>query len=152
MVMRCHRGFVQLALEHGACLVPCFTFGDNDLGLRALHQDPLSLGWLFKAITGIWLPRVLPAARSCAITTVVGEAIPLPRRGEGHASEAEITKYQASSHMPVPPSRLHAEHKSSRNSLASVQEEYIDALKILYAANVKLYGGPNAAKELEIVE
>ena len=35
LVLRCHKGFGELAIEHGLHLVPVYTFGDNDLGLKA---------------------------------------------------------------------------------------------------------------------
>lgn len=124
LVLSCHRGFIELALEHGAALVPVYTFGDNDLGLRACHHPLLGLADLFKAVTGIWLPRVLPARRTCAVTTVVGEMIPTPRRGPGGASEAEVTEYHT---------------------------KYTQALKALYAAHVAECGGPSAAAEIRIV-
>lgn len=126
LVLRCHRGFVELAIEHGLSLVPVFTFGDNDLGVRAWHDlgGDTTLGSLFKKTTGIWLPRVLPARRSCGITTVVGEAIQTPRRGSGGASEAEVSEYHS---------------------------RYCRALERLYKTHVAECGGPNAAREIRIV-
>lgn len=31
LTLRCRRGFVRVALEHGASLVPVFSFGENDI-------------------------------------------------------------------------------------------------------------------------
>ena len=129
LVLKCHRGFVELALEQGLLLVPCYTFGDNDLGLRSWACDDVPvvgmLGRYFKQTTGILLPLLLPARRSCGVTMVVGEAIPTTKHGSGGATVAEVDE---------------------------IHQRYCDALAALYAAHVEQYGGPNAAREITFVK
>ena len=97
---------------------------DNDLGLRAASWSLFGFAAFFKAVTGIWMPRVLPAARSCGVAVVVGEAIPVPRRGPNGWTEEEADA-------------LHA--------------TYVKALQALYASHVDKYGGPMAPKEIQLV-
>ena len=60
LVLRKRRGFVKLALQTGASLVPCYNFGENDT------FDVLSSDWhtvrkmkeLFQAVFGISLPLI----------------------------------------------------------------------------------------------
>lgn len=78
------RGFVKLALETGASLVPCYSFNENDAFNVA--TDKTMPGWLdtarkkFQAIFGISLPLITsPIPRKVKIVTVLGEAIPVER-------------------------------------------------------------------------
>lgn len=80
-------GFVRLAIESGASLIPMFSFGENDVYVPIIDNPPGSLMRLiqekFKSIFGFTLPMImgrkslplLPRRRS--ITTVIGSAIPV---------------------------------------------------------------------------
>ena len=57
LVLSCRRGFIELALEHGAHLVPIYTFGEvRSLGVKP--TDVLGVGNLMKRLLGIWIPLV----------------------------------------------------------------------------------------------
>eukprot|EP00049_Salpingoeca_infusionum_P018162 m.356001 g.356001 ORF g.356001 m.356001 type:complete len:348 (+) comp17413_c0_seq1:211-1254(+) len=88
------RGFVKLALETGASLVPIFSFNENNtyhlFGLESQWVDTLKTK--FQRIFGISLPlmkNILP--RKCEITVVVGRAIPVPHIEA--PSDEEVEKY-----------------------------------------------------------
>lgn len=87
------KGFVRLALQHGACLVPVYLFGENELYASAPPSPPSSL-WgrcahATKRLLGFTLPAVrgrgilqythglLP--RRVPVHTVVGTPIPVHR-------------------------------------------------------------------------
>ncbi|GAB5584667.1 acyl-CoA wax alcohol acyltransferase 1 [Prionailurus iriomotensis] len=92
LILRKRKGFVRTALQHGAHLVPTFTFGETEVYDQVLfHKD----SWMhkfqscFRSIFGFYfcvfygrgfcqgstglLPYSLP------IVTVVGEPLPLPK-------------------------------------------------------------------------
>jgi len=76
-------GFIRLALQHGAALVPVYNFGENDLFRQLLPNPPGSTvrgiqdtlkGWM-----GFSLPALVPAMPAHKqVTTVVGRPIDLP--------------------------------------------------------------------------
>ncbi|XP_066578413.1 2-acylglycerol O-acyltransferase 3b isoform X2 [Amia ocellicauda] len=87
LVIRDRKGFVRLALQYGAALVPVYSFGENDVFEQVLLEEG-SLGrWLqgmvrrvlgfapclFKGGTWGFLPYRTP------ITIVVGSPIPVPK-------------------------------------------------------------------------
>jgi 2-acylglycerol O-acyltransferase 2 len=83
------KGFVKLALEHGASLVPVFSFGETDIFEQIVSNPPNSLvrkiQEKLKAIFGYSLPLVwgrsffgLPHRRK--ITTIIGEPIRVPKK------------------------------------------------------------------------
>ncbi|XP_028911811.1 2-acylglycerol O-acyltransferase 2-A-like [Ornithorhynchus anatinus] len=93
--LRNRMGFIKLALEHGASLVPVFSFGENDLydqvpnprgsGLRRV-QD-----WLLRRL-GLAFPLfhahgLLPFRSP--VTTVVGAPLPVPRTAQ--PSRAQVS-------------------------------------------------------------
>ncbi|PNI56803.1 MOGAT2 isoform 1 [Pan troglodytes] len=103
LLLRNRKGFVRLALTHGAPLVPIFSFGENDL----FDQIPNSSGsWLryiqnrLQKIMGISLPLfhgrgvfqysfgLIPYCRP--ITTVVGKPIEVQKTL--HPSEEEVNQ------------------------------------------------------------
>ena len=81
-------GFVRLALQHGAPLVPVFTFGENEVYAQVAPNPPGSalrslqewgkrvLGFSMPAIYGRLGPIPMPFRRR--ITTVVGKPLPVP--------------------------------------------------------------------------
>ena len=107
LVLLRRKGFVKLALKHGAHLVPVFSFGECDLyNQKVYHRGsrvrrlleklrstlgfstPLALGrGIFNYDFGM-LPHRRP------LTTVIGKPIPLPCLGP-HPSSDDIDKYHA---------------------------------------------------------
>ncbi|XP_035383145.1 2-acylglycerol O-acyltransferase 3b isoform X2 [Electrophorus electricus] len=87
VVMKQRKGFVRLALENGAHLVPVYSFGENELFPQVVLPEGSvgrRLQALFKQVMGFapclftggrWL--LLPYRRP--VTTVVGSPIPVPR-------------------------------------------------------------------------
>ncbi|XP_048044092.1 2-acylglycerol O-acyltransferase 3b isoform X1 [Megalobrama amblycephala] len=87
VVMKHRKGFVRLALEHGADLVPVYSFGENELFPQVVLPEGSvgrRLQALFKQIMGFapclftggrWL--LLPFRRP--VTTVVGHPITVPQ-------------------------------------------------------------------------
>ncbi|XP_027129128.1 2-acylglycerol O-acyltransferase 3b isoform X2 [Larimichthys crocea] len=88
VVVKDRKGFVRVALEFGADLVPVYSFGENELFQQVIFSDG-SLGRrlqdLFKRIVG-FAPCLFVGERMAflpyrtPVTTVVGSPIPVPRR------------------------------------------------------------------------
>ncbi|XP_036760350.2 LOW QUALITY PROTEIN: 2-acylglycerol O-acyltransferase 2-A-like [Manis pentadactyla] len=111
--IRTQKGFIKLALEHGASLVPVFSFGENELfqqfpnppgswGRRAqeVMQPLLRVALpLFHGRRGLLLPFRTP------IHTVVGARIPMQRNPQ--PSRAQVTELHAE-----PLTQLFEEHKA----------------------------------------
>nr|XP_023700594.1 diacylglycerol O-acyltransferase 2-like [Paramormyrops kingsleyae] len=88
VVMKQRKGFVRLALEYGADLVPVYSFGENELFKQVVFPEgsmARSLQTIFKKLIGFapclfmgqsW--GLVPYKRP--VTTVVGGPIPVPRR------------------------------------------------------------------------
>ncbi|XP_053121937.1 2-acylglycerol O-acyltransferase 3 [Hemicordylus capensis] len=105
--LRGRRGFVRLALQHGADLVPVYSFGENDI-FRQLQFPEGSLArrlqlW-FKQLAGfapcLFAGRGLFCSRSWGllplaspITVVVGKPLPVPCRP--HPTEEEVDCHHA---------------------------------------------------------
>ncbi|XP_051900532.1 diacylglycerol O-acyltransferase 2-like [Pristis pectinata] len=105
VLLKNRKGFVRLALEHGADLVPVYCFGENDVYDQVL-LDPASWGHrlqrqfqklvgfapcLFRG-QGLLFSRswgLLPFARP--LTTVVGEPIAVKRTA--NPSQEEVDRY-----------------------------------------------------------
>ena len=120
------RGFIELALEAGAHLVPVYTFGEA-AAMGVEPRDVLGFADLMRALIGIWMPPLFVPVRDrgCACTTVVGTPIPVERRGPGGYTRAEVDALLA---------------------------RYSDALAALYAEHVGRFGGPYAGKAIRVVE
>ncbi|TNN72458.1 Diacylglycerol O-acyltransferase 2 [Liparis tanakae] len=88
VVMRQRKGFVRVALEFGADLVPVYSFGENELFRQVVFSEG-SLGWrlqyLVKKVLG-FAPCLILGERLAflpyrtPITTVVGSPISVPKR------------------------------------------------------------------------
>ncbi|XP_060635756.2 2-acylglycerol O-acyltransferase 3 [Anolis sagrei] len=105
--LRGRRGFVRLALQHGADLVPVYCFGENDIFRQARFREgslARRLQVRFKQLTGFApclfagrgllcprLPGILPL--NAPLTVVVGKPIPVPRRPD--PSEEEVSEFHA---------------------------------------------------------
>ncbi|XP_042327964.1 2-acylglycerol O-acyltransferase 3 [Sceloporus undulatus] len=105
--LRGRRGFVRLALQHGADLVPVYSFGENDIFRQVRFPEgscARRLQLRFKQLTGfapclfggrdlfcsrLW--GILPLA--APITVVVGKPIPVPRRPS--PTEEEVAHFHA---------------------------------------------------------
>ncbi|KAK9903458.1 hypothetical protein WJX75_006146 [Coccomyxa subellipsoidea] len=92
-------GFVRIAMQYGAPLVPVFVFGQTDaygwmkLGPRAVPQElaerlARAIGFLPLFMYGVW---GTPLPRKVKITMVVGKPIELPK--VEHPSSKEVDKY-----------------------------------------------------------
>jgi 1-acyl-sn-glycerol-3-phosphate acyltransferase len=119
-------GFVSLALEAGAALVPCYSFGENELH-EQYKPSPGSLlhyvRGVYQSATGTILPFLkntvpLPGKR---VVTVMGEPIPVAR----------VTKPTAA-------------------QVAALHARYVAALKALYAKHEGKYHG--VRKELVLLD
>lgn len=91
LVLRKRRGFVKLALETGAHLVPAFSFGETN----CYNQMSANWPWIktvqrkWQAVTGLSLPLVTNIIPNRAtIMTVFGKAIPVTRKAV--PTDAEI--------------------------------------------------------------
>ncbi|KAI4564467.1 hypothetical protein MJT46_010265 [Ovis ammon polii x Ovis aries] len=103
LVLRNRKGFVRLALMHGADLVPIFSFGDNDLFVHPKKSLGFWWKWFIDQLykkTGVALPLFygrgvfqysfgfIPYRRP--ITTVVGKPIEVQKTP--HPSQQEVDR------------------------------------------------------------
>ncbi|KAM8778373.1 2-acylglycerol O-acyltransferase 3 [Rhynchonycteris naso] len=135
LVLRNRKGFVRLALRHGASLVPVYSFGENDVfRLKVFAAD----SWqhlcqiIFKRLMGfspcIFWGRSFFSANSWGllpfplpITTVVGRPIPVPQCI--HPTDEQVDHY----HMLYMKAleQLFEEHKESCGVPASTHLTFI---------------------------
>ncbi|XP_045629773.1 2-acylglycerol O-acyltransferase 3 [Ursus americanus] len=135
LVLRNRKGFVRLALRHGASLVPMYSFGENDI-FHFKFFDTNSWQHLcqltFKKIMGfspcIFWGRglfsanswgLLPLARP--ITTVVGHPIPVPQRLD--PTKEEVDHYHTLYMEAL--EQLFEDHKESCGVPASTRLTFI---------------------------
>ncbi|KAF6125805.1 monoacylglycerol O-acyltransferase 3 [Phyllostomus discolor] len=135
IVLRSRKGFVRLALRHGASLVPVYSFGENDaFRVKVFAQD----SWqhlcqtTFKKLIGfspcIFHGRSFFSANSCGllpfpvpITTVVGRPIPVPQCL--YPTEEEVDHYHKLYMKAL--QELFEEHKESCGVPASTHLTFI---------------------------
>ncbi|KAJ7420884.1 Diacylglycerol O-acyltransferase 2 [Pitangus sulphuratus] len=93
LILRDRKGFVRMALRHGAFLVPSFSFGENDLFRQVVFEEGSwmrSIQRRFQKMMGfapcVFYGRGLTSSRSRGflpyarpITTVVGEPLTVPK-------------------------------------------------------------------------
>ncbi|KAI6078305.1 Diacylglycerol O-acyltransferase 2-like protein [Aix galericulata] len=93
LILKNRKGFVRMALQHGAFLVPSFSFGENDLFRQVVFEEGSwmrSIQQRFqkmmgfapcvfygRGLTSVQSRGFLPYARP--ITTVVGEPVAVPK-------------------------------------------------------------------------
>ncbi|XP_075851475.1 2-acylglycerol O-acyltransferase 3-like [Microcebus murinus] len=135
LTLRKRKGFVRLALRHGASLVPVYSFGETDIfRIKAFPEDSWQFRcqMLFKKLLGfppfIFWGRSLFLANSWGllpfavpITTVVGRPIPVPRRL--HPTTDEVDHYHAVYMKAL--EQLFEEHKESCGVPASTHLTFI---------------------------
>nr|XP_027808770.1 2-acylglycerol O-acyltransferase 3 [Marmota flaviventris] len=135
VVLRRRKGFVRLALRHGASLVPVYSFGENDIfKLKTFAED----SWqhlcqvTFKKLMGfspcIFWGRGLFSANSWGllpfavpITTVVGHPIPVPRCLS--PTEEQVDHYHALYMRAL--EQLFEDHKESYGVPASTRLTFL---------------------------
>ena len=125
LILQRRRGFIKLALETGAALVPVYSFGETNTYMQ-VESGPGS--WVsaakakFQSVFGMSMPLVrnlLPL--ECQVTTVVGKPIPVERASQPSDEQVEALKAR-----------------------------YIVAVRELFAANASKYCAGQAPK-LEII-
>lgn len=119
------RGFVRLALEHGASLVPVFGFNENNTYSQLAMSNEFihSLKIKFQSLFGISLPLITNVVpKKTKITVVVGRPVEVPKI-ENPSSE-EVQKYL---------------------------DIYIEELKKLYNENKEKYNDPPNKPELTVL-
>ncbi|XP_030353355.1 diacylglycerol O-acyltransferase 2-like [Strigops habroptila] len=93
LILKNRKGFVRLALQHGAHLVPSFSFGENDLFRQVVFEEGSwmrSIQQRFQKMMGfapcVFYGRGLTSIQSWGllpyakpITTVVGEPVTVPK-------------------------------------------------------------------------
>ncbi|KAG8509802.1 2-acylglycerol O-acyltransferase 3 [Galemys pyrenaicus] len=135
LTLRNRKGFVRLALTHGASLVPVYSFGENEIfRMKTFAPD----SWqrrcqtAFKELFGfspcIFWGRSLSSANSWGLlpfarplTTVVGSPIPVPRRF--NPTKEEVDHYHTLYMEAL--EQLFEEHKESCGVPASTHLTFI---------------------------
>jgi 2-acylglycerol O-acyltransferase 2 len=125
-------GFIRLAIENGASLIPVFSFGENDVFEPMIYiapgswgrklQDTLKgyMGFSLPIVSGRGLNPLLPKRRP--ITTIIGKPIPVQK----------IAKPRLRDILSV--------HQQYVTALQSIYDEYKDVLD------------PNRKEELRLVD
>ncbi|XP_049644126.1 2-acylglycerol O-acyltransferase 3-like [Suncus etruscus] len=135
LTLRNRKGFVRLALRHGASLVPVYSFGENDVFRVKRFEEgtwQYAAQVTFKKITGIspcifwgrslFSPNswgLLPLPKP--ITTVVGRPIPVPQVLQ--PSEDQVNHYHQLYMREL--QQLFEEHKASCGVPASEQLTFV---------------------------
>ena len=125
LVLRKRHGFIRLALESGAHLVPAYSFGETDTYHQLASVFPFvsKIQAKFQRIFGLSLPivtNIIP--RRCRITTVFGKPIP-------------VTKIE----------------KPTDAQVEALLKEYIEALSKLFHAHCNEYIADPKLRVLEIL-
>ncbi len=68
------KGFFKLAIEHGATLIPVYTFGNNNV-YYSYKNDIFGILKIIKRITGIRIPVGYPILQRQKFITVIGKPI-----------------------------------------------------------------------------
>lgn len=109
-----HKGFIRIAIEERAALVPVVTFGESSSWSNLLRHPGRYVYRRFRAampILAVGYLGVLPIPRRVPITFVIGEPMSLPEPDEnGVAKEADVDRVHALYYAEV--ARLFEKHKS----------------------------------------
>ena len=95
IVLSNRKGLVKLALRHGAAIVPCFLYGNNDC--LSLWYDPFGIlcaisRFLGFALILFWGRWGLPVPFRVPILGAVGMPIEIPK-ADGEPKQADIEKF-----------------------------------------------------------
>ncbi|NWH61908.1 DGAT2 acyltransferase, partial [Geococcyx californianus] len=104
LILKNRKGFVRMALQHGAYLVPSFSFGENDLFRQVVFEEGSwmrSIQQRFQKMMGfapcVFYGRGLTSIRSLGflpyarpITTVVGEPVMVPKIEEPSSETVDM--------------------------------------------------------------
>ncbi|XP_040117891.1 2-acylglycerol O-acyltransferase 3-like [Oryx dammah] len=135
LTLRNRKGFVRLALRHGASLVPVYSFGENDIfRVKAFAPDSwqhllqITIKKLLSCSPCIFWGRGLFSAKSWGllplarpITTVVGRPIPVPQCPQ--PTEEQVDHYHTLYLKAL--EQLFEEHKESCGLPASTRLTFI---------------------------
>ncbi|KAJ3372828.1 Diacylglycerol O-acyltransferase 2-like protein 6 [Allomyces arbusculus] len=102
LVLKKRKGFVKLALETGASLVPCISFGENDIyhavpapsGSRMRKVHDLSMKYGGFSLPLVWGKFLWLYPYRRPLVTVVGEPIALPKV-DGRADREVVAHWHA---------------------------------------------------------
>lgn len=125
LVLKKRTGFIKLAIESGADLVPVYSFGENETYHQLASVFPLvsKVQAKFQRIFGLSLPVVTSIIpRRSTITTVFGKPIPVKKIAE--PTDAEVQ---------------------------AVLTVYIDAITALFDAHSEQYIADPAKRKMEII-
>lgn len=83
IILHKRRGFVRLALENGALLVPVYTFGERNVydtyaGPRWIQYIQRAVKRVFHFTTPLFWGRYFAFPKSVPLTTVIGKPVPVP--------------------------------------------------------------------------
>ena len=147
-------GFVRLAIEMGRPLLPCYSFGENQLfkswgghGLRLWVARKLRIGLPF--FQGRWGLPLCPLPRPTDVTFVVGRQV---GAGPQHShplmhNPLTLSPSPDLEQVPVGP----ANPRPSEAEVEAVFERYLEEIERLFAANAPKYLPPDvAARGLKI--
>jgi len=115
LVLKCRKGFVKLAIEHGVPIIPAYSFGETDTYDQWIPDS--GLVWAikdhFQKITGLSLPlltHLIP--HKTEITTVVGSPMPIQKNPNPSDEEVQRVLDQYIEHLRA----FHAEYSPKYNT------------------------------------
>jgi len=74
LIIKKRKGIFELALQYKLTIIPCYTFGNNNI-YKSYNFDILNIFYYFKKITGIWFPRGKILFNKTDYYTVLGKPI-----------------------------------------------------------------------------
>ncbi|XP_031428056.1 2-acylglycerol O-acyltransferase 2 [Clupea harengus] len=123
------KGFIKLAMEHGAHLVPVYSFGENEVFDQV--QNP----------KGTWLRWIQDRLQS-----IMGISLPLfHARGVFQYSIGVIPYRKPINTVVGKPIRVEKKEKPSSDELDDLHQVYMDALSKLFEEHKGNYGVPEDA-------
>jgi len=115
LVLKCRKGFVKLAIEHGVPIVPVFSFGETDTYDQWIPDS--GIVWLikdhFQKITGLSLPlltHLIP--HKAQITTLVGSPMEVQKNPNPTDEEVQRVLDQYIEHLRA----FHAKYTETYNT------------------------------------
>ena len=134
LTLKRRKGFVKVAMEAGAALVPCYTFGETKLyrplvnpgkiqRLQHRIQKFLSVGTPLVCGRGVFNYTIGVLPHRVPLVTVIGKPIEVEQMPKGTYTEEDVDTYH---------------------------QQYMDAICDLYRRNVKRYGAQDDPQELKL--